>query len=451
MVLRFYKLREQPFGVTPDPGNLYASATHREALASLLYGIDSGLGFVALIGQPGMGKTTLLFEILRQLRDKARTIFIFQTIVTPIDLLRALLIELEADDTEVSLADMQAKLNQILHEQAQTGKRVVVVIDEAQNLDDSVLELLRMLSNFETARDKLIQIVLSGQMQLGEKLAAPHLVQLRQRISIFARLQPLSPKETFAYIEHRLRVAGYSQSAPLFTSGAIALIAKHSGGIPRNINNICFNALSLGCALERSEIGSDLIREVLKDLDLDTVRSAAEPAPTKLSYREAGTTRPVSRRMSAWKVAAAGCCVALPAASFFLGYYCGESAVQGTAAILQPPRNFSVTASAESATNGTGAMNAVRFTQAPSTSTRESLTGVPSLATIAAAVPGTRLIHVHTGPTLYTICRNSLRKLGSDCVDKIQELNPLLLDPDSLQRGQSILLPVAVRSEPGLR
>ncbi|HTF69689.1 MAG TPA: AAA family ATPase, partial [Edaphobacter sp.] len=439
--------------VTPDPGNLYASATHREALASLQYGINSGLGFVALIGQPGMGKTTLLFEILRQLRDKARTIFIFQTIVTPIDLLRAVLIELEVDETQTSLADMQAKLNQILNEQASTGKRVVVVIDEAQNLDDSVLELLRMLSNFETARDKLIQIVLSGQMQLGEKLAAPHLVQLRQRISIFARLEALSTEETSAYIDHRLRGAGYSQSAPLFTPGAVALIAKHSGGIPRNINNICFNALSLGCALERSEIGSDLIREVLKDLDLDTLRSAGEPAPTKLSYDEAAITRPVSRRMSAWKVAAAVCCLALPAASFSLGYYYGESAAQEGAATLQPPKNISLTPSAENATNRIGAMSTVRFTQSQPTSTRESLSSVPSppSSIIANAVHGTRLIHVHAGQALYTICRNSLRKLGSDCVDKIQELNPSLLDPESLQRGQSILLPVAVRSEPSFR
>jgi len=145
-------LREQPFGVSPDPRYLYASATHREALASLLYAVDSGLGFVTLTAKPGMGKTTLLFEVLRRVRETARTVFLFQTISTPIDLVRALLIDLGAKDTHGSLVEMQAQLNEFLVKQSATGKRLVVVVDEAQNLDGSVLEAVRMLSNFETPR-----------------------------------------------------------------------------------------------------------------------------------------------------------------------------------------------------------------------------------------------------------------------------------------------------------
>ncbi len=195
MVLDYYKLREQPFGVTPDSRYLFLSATHREALASLLYGIEAGRGFIALIAKPGMGKTTLLFHALNQLRNKARTVFLFQTICTPVDLLRALLTDLGVRETQGSLIQMQLRLNELLVEQSRLGKRVVVVIDEAQNLDDSVLELVRMLSNFETSREKLIQIILSGQPQLAEKIASPELVQLRQRVSMFARLKPFSPED----------------------------------------------------------------------------------------------------------------------------------------------------------------------------------------------------------------------------------------------------------------
>ncbi len=152
------------------------------------------------------------------------------------------------------------------------GKRVVVVIDEAQNLDDSVLELIRMLSNFETPREKLIQIVLSGQPELAEKIASPDLEQLRQRVSIFSELTPFSREDTQLYIDHRLRMAGYTFAGPLFTRDALALIAEASHGIPRNINNLCFNALSLAYALQRKPIDSEIIRAVIADRDLGRFR-----------------------------------------------------------------------------------------------------------------------------------------------------------------------------------
>jgi hypothetical protein len=173
-------------------------------------------------------------------------------------------------------------------EQARLGKRVVVVIDEAQNLDDSVLELVRMLSNFETSREKLIQIVLSGQPQLAEKIASPGLEQLRQRVSIFACLKPLSREDTALYIDHRLRVAGLTGDAPLFTKEALALIGEHSEGISRNINNLCFNALTLGCALRRKPIDGKAMREVIADLDLGRWRRssvvAALPADARVKH-----------------------------------------------------------------------------------------------------------------------------------------------------------------------
>ncbi|MGB6691838.1 MAG: AAA family ATPase [Terracidiphilus sp.] len=191
MLLSHFHLREQPFGVTPDPSYLFDTPTHREALAGLLYGIHSGLGFIALTAMPGMGKTTILFEALTRLDKKAKTVFIFQGIHSPTELFRALLIDLGEKDPQGTLIDLEMRLNEILVKQNESGQRLVVVLDEAQNLDDSVLEAVRMLSNFETARNKLLQVILCGQQQLANRLAEPELLQLRQRISIFATLNSL--------------------------------------------------------------------------------------------------------------------------------------------------------------------------------------------------------------------------------------------------------------------
>ncbi|HUJ94084.1 MAG TPA: AAA family ATPase [Terriglobales bacterium] len=270
MVLDYYKLREDPFGVTPDPRYLYLSASHREALASLSHGIQSRRGFMSLVAMPGMGKTTILFRLFNQLEGGARTVFLFHSLSTPTELLRALLRDLGiVVDDEADTGSMQEQLNRLLAAEARLGRRVVVVIDEAQNVEDSALELLRMLSNFETTSYKLMQIVLSGQPQLRDRLASPGLLQLRQRISIFARLQPFNAEETRLYVRHRLRVAGFDWKTSLFTPKATALIAEFSEGIPRNINNICFSALSLGSALKQKSIGEEVVREALADLDID--------------------------------------------------------------------------------------------------------------------------------------------------------------------------------------
>jgi general secretion pathway protein A len=284
--LDYYHLREQPFGVTPDPRFLYLSRTHREALASLFYGVHAGRGFMALIARPGMGKTTLLFQLLERLRRSACAAFLFQTQCNSEQFLRYLLTDMGLEVDGKDPVNMHQQLNEALVRVSRSGTRFVLVIDEAQNLDDSVLETVRLLSDFETSGSKLMQIVLAGQSQLATKLGRPSLVQLRQRIAILSRIEPLSPAEIGHYIAHRLQVAGY-EGGPLFTQEALALIRARSRGVPRNINNLCFNALSLGFALQRKRIDGQVVREVVADFELeplvcesrDPVRSALATGP----------------------------------------------------------------------------------------------------------------------------------------------------------------------------
>jgi general secretion pathway protein A len=284
MFLKFFGVREQPFGVTPDPRYLYLSSAHREALASLFYGIEVGRGFLALIAKPGMGKTTLLFHLLEKFRTSARTAFLFQTQCTSREFMRFLLAELGYETGDQDFVRMHEEFNRHLLREARAGNRFIVVVDEAQNLDPSVLETIRLLSDFETPRAKLLQIVLAGQPELADKLASRNLAQLRQRISLVIGLKPLSLEDTRNYIQHRLRVAGY-EGPSLFTPQALLDTADFTEGIPRNINNFCFNAMSLACALRQKTIDAAIVREVIADLDISQHLSesqAAERSPARM-------------------------------------------------------------------------------------------------------------------------------------------------------------------------
>jgi general secretion pathway protein A len=283
MYLKFFGLREQPFGVTPDPRFLYLSAAHREALASLYYGIEAGRGFLGLIAKPGMGKTTILFHLLEKVRSSARTAFLFQTQCNSREFMRFLLAELGYEGDGQDFVRMHEEFNKRLLQEARAGHRFIVVIDEAQNLEPSVLETVRLLSDFETPRAKLLTIILAGQPELAAKLASPSLAQLRQRISIVNRLEPLPSWEIKSYIEHRLQIGGY-EGDPLFAPEAFAEIARFTEGIPRNVNNFCFNALSLACALRQKMVDLAIVQEVISDLDISKhVPEVSSDAPALVS------------------------------------------------------------------------------------------------------------------------------------------------------------------------
>jgi general secretion pathway protein A len=289
MILNFYRLAEPPFGVSPDPRFLYFGKTHREALASLLHGLTARRGFTTLIAGPGMGKTTLLYLLLRELQPTTRTAFLSHAHCSARELLLNLLTSLGIEDRGDSFLEMHKKLNDTLLREYNSQrlwwrfgtqvKRFVVIIDEAQDLAEPTLELLRVLSNVETPREKLMHFVLSGHPQLAEKLADPELIQLRQRVSIIARLEPFDAEDTRHYIDHRLRVAGYDFARPLFTASALDLITGSTRGVPRSINNVCFNALSLGYVNRQQTIDANVIAEVLEDLDLQKLVEAGGEVP----------------------------------------------------------------------------------------------------------------------------------------------------------------------------
>jgi general secretion pathway protein A len=233
-MLQFYSLREHPFGVSPDPRFLYPSHQHREAMASLIFGIESQVGFAALIAEPGAGKTTLLFDILQRYREHARTAFIFNTQCSGPELLRQVVLELEVPGTDQEIDPV--RLHQLFTSfvaSQMSARPVVIIIDEAQNLENSALETLRLLSNFEAADRKLLHIILAGQPQLADKLRHPGLTQLLQRITIVSQLQRFSREQMEECIAFRLRVAGHDHlGQPRSTArGQPDLHERHAVGI----------------------------------------------------------------------------------------------------------------------------------------------------------------------------------------------------------------------------
>jgi putative secretion ATPase (PEP-CTERM system associated) len=266
MYERFYRLRERPFALTPDPDYLYPSKVHREALSYLRYGIESHAGFVVITGAIGSGKTTLLQTLLRGLDNQTTVARVMNTLLDPRELIEAAMLDLGLNPTGKSKPAMLKEFGEFLVNERAAGRLVLLVIDEAQNLSLPALEEIRMLSNLETEKSKLVQIILVGQPDLRDKLDRPELEQLRQRITVSNHLQPLEADETARYINHRLSRA--SIGAPLeFPRAVTDRIHARSGGIPRLINVIADATLVFGYGEERCEIDEALIAEVIADLD----------------------------------------------------------------------------------------------------------------------------------------------------------------------------------------
>lgn len=267
MYLAFFNLREAPFNLTPDPRFLFLSPQHEEALSHLLYGIYERRGFIEITGEVGMGKTVLCRALLERLDDKVSTALIFNSYLNKQELVEAILHDFgltpPEDSTSKGMIDM---LNTYLLEEFAAGRNAVVVIDEAQNLEATVLEQLRMLSNLETERVKLLQVVLVGQPELRDKLSAPHMRQLDQRIAVRFHLRELGQQETAQYILHRMSVAGAGTSVT-FTRRALRLIYQYSNGLPRRINLLCDRALMTAFVRAKRRITAAMVRRSITDLE----------------------------------------------------------------------------------------------------------------------------------------------------------------------------------------
>ncbi len=266
MYRNFFQFSEKPFDLTPDPKYLYLNEGYREILASLVYGIRERRGFIALVGEVGTGKTTLINAALERLDQHTKVAHLFNTDVTFEQLLVMALVELGAAKPGETLTKPESlyRLNDLAIQELAKGGNVLLIVDEAQNLDRDALESLRLLSNLETRKHKLIQIVLSGQPELEAKLNDPSLRQLAQRISIKRVIAPLSEREVHEYIDDRLVIADYKGST-LFTDGALRMICDYSGGVPRKINILCDNALLIAYGLGKKKIKAEVIEEVIKD------------------------------------------------------------------------------------------------------------------------------------------------------------------------------------------
>ncbi|MGH0035845.1 MAG: AAA family ATPase [Myxococcota bacterium] len=366
MYTDFYGLREKPFSLSPDPRFLYLAASHREALAHLLYGIDEGEGFIAVTGEVGTGKTTLCRSLLDRLGSETEVAFLFNPSGTAGELLHAIAREFGFDDRTASRHELGDRLNRFLLDRKRDGRRVLLIVDEAQNLSDGTLEQIRLLSNLETSSEKLIQILLLGQPELDEKLDSPALRQLRQRISVRWGLGPLSAGETREYVRHRMRIAAAGE-CDVFDDAALAEVHRRTRGVPRLVNVLCDRALLAGYA------------EGLRRIGVDVVRAAADEIPDTRgrALRRSGAGRSGARGRVA-RVLGGGLLVAVAAAAGF--YY--EDLGDGLRALVPPGASSPVAASSQPPVRASNPSVSDPSASDPSAST----SAVPAVSTAPAPV-----------------------------------------------------------------
>ena len=267
MYEKFYGFKERPFEITPDPKYVYLSEIHQEALAYLQFAVREGKGFSVITGEAGTGKTTLVHMLLSKLEDHIRTCYIFNPILDRSDFLNYICDDLGIESEGMrSRGQSLAALHNFLLDRFGRNEKVFLIIDEAQSMEPGLLQEVRLLTNLETSKNKLLHVILLGQPELDKTLDEPRFRPLKQRISVRYHLEHLDLRETTEYIRYRLKRAG-SRSLTIFDSAAISEIYRYSKGIPRLINIVCDNALLTGFSREQNRIGKEIVREVIGDLE----------------------------------------------------------------------------------------------------------------------------------------------------------------------------------------
>lgn len=267
MYCNFYGLKERPFNITSDPAFFFLSNKHKEALSHLLYGVSQRKGIIVLTGEVGTGKTTLCRFFLGRLGKDVKTAFILNPHFSETQLLEAIINDFGIKTKTNSGLSLISELNKFLLKESEAGFNIVLIIDESQNLKPAQLEQVRLLSNLETEKDKLLQVILVGQPELNDKLSLHDLRQLRQRIMVRYHIAPLEPEEIKIYIKHRLNVAGAVDNKISFNDGALELICKFSKGTPRLINMLCDRALLAGFVAETNIIDVNIVKKCIDEFD----------------------------------------------------------------------------------------------------------------------------------------------------------------------------------------
>jgi general secretion pathway protein A len=430
MYNRYFGFLESPFNVTPDPRFFYSNPVYLEAYANLRYGIEAKKGFIAITGEVGTGKTTLLRKLMHTLQSSIHSVFIFNTAVSFNELLRLILSDLGLPAEGKDRLAMIKELNSYLLEQVTTGDIVCLLIDEAQNLSDESLEELRLLSNLETDKEKLLQIVLMGQPELQIKLARTNRRQLRQRIAIQCEITPLKDAEVGSYITFRLSVAGY-RSEDLFGREAVDKIAHYSKGIPRLINIICDNALLIAFAASQKIVSTHIIDEVARDLRLESEIPANKRStprePVSIAERER-LVREAPNDVSAHKVTGMG----IAAAGIFFVL---------VAFFANPQRFFTMSVRTPETSQ---ANRSVQLVDGGKTIAQNANTEA-KFANPETLKPTDERIIISYGSTIYKIASDAY---GSDVLlgmDLIKEFNPEIKNLNWVSAGQEILVPALTR------
>src|SRR5215469_18066715 len=286
MYKRFYSLKKNPFEITPDPSFLFTTKGHNEALATLYYGVRRRKGFVVLTGEVGTGKTLLIRSLLQILKlGDVHYAYVFNSRLGAMDFLQYVAGDFRLPISTKSKSELLLQLSSFVISRFKKGLTTVLVVDEAHHLPEEVLEEIRLLTNLETAEEKLLQILLVGQPELDEKLDSVNLRQLKQRIALRCQLSPLVLEETEGYIQRRLQIAGHASANTLFPFETVLEIQRHSRGIPRLINTLCENALVHGYAKQASAITPEMIEDIALDFRLNIMRTPSLPEPVGESMK----------------------------------------------------------------------------------------------------------------------------------------------------------------------
>ena len=405
MYLNYFSLKKEPFNITPDPELLFLSPSHKEALAAVIYGVRQRKGFITIIGEVGVGKTTIIRSFLEKIdKEQVKTIYVFNSNISFKALLKTIYQNMGHTPASDDVFEMINQLHRILINEYKAGRNVVLIVDEIQNMPVPTLENLRMLSNLETAKDKLIQIVFSGQPEFSEKLGLHVLRQLNQRIAVKVKILPLTPVESIAYIHHRLSRTTRGD-IQLFTRGALNSIVNKAGGIPRIINIMCDNCLVTTFGKQQKQVTAKVAREIIRDLQGE--------APPRPWWRTAVLVPLVIAALGVWlydekkpdsSSSGAGVAVALPGA-----------------VTTQPEKPRPVPAAA--------AVTGKRAEPRP-------------VAAEPARITGTTVRIARRGDTLAKLTLEKYGMVNKRLLQLVKQYNPTIDDINVIQEGREILFPV---------